>query len=254
MILLKLVGVETFYGKLKVLHGISFEVEKGTIVSIIGANGAGKSTLLNTISAITPADYGEIFFENQRIDHLDPDQIVKRGISQVPQGRRVFPELTVRENLMMGAFTRKARPDKEQNFEWILNIFPILKARLNQKGKHLSGGEQQMLAIGRALMAGPRLLLLDEPSMGLAPLVTREIFEVIKQINAKGTSVLLVEQNARQALKIAEYAYVLMLGNIDMHGLPETLLRDEEIRESYLGEGKYTNRKKLWEGKASIRR
>ena len=252
--MLKLVGVETFYGKLKVLHGISFEVEKGTIVSIIGANGAGKSTLLNTISAITPADYGDIFFENQRIDHLDPDQIVKRGISQVPQGRRVFPELTVRENLMMGAFTRKARPDKEQNFEWILNIFPILKARLNQKGKHLSGGEQQMLAIGRALMAGPRLLLLDEPSMGLAPLVTREIFEVIKQINAKGTSVLLVEQNARQALKIAEYAYVLMLGNIDMHGLSETLLRDEEIREAYLGEGKYTDRKKLWEGKASIRR
>lgn len=252
--MLKLVGLETFYGKLKILHGISFEVERGSIVSIIGANGAGKSTLLNTISAITPADYGRIFFENERIDHLDPDQIVKRGISQVPQGRRVFPDLTVRENLMMGAFTRNARSDREKNYEWILNSFPILKARLNQKGKHLSGGEQQMLAIGRALMAGPRLLLLDEPSMGLSPLVAMEIFKVIKQINAKGTSVLLVEQNARQALKIAEYAYVLMLGNIDMHGTPEDLLKDEEIRESYLGEGKYTDRKKLWEGKATIRR
>jgi branched-chain amino acid transport system ATP-binding protein len=251
---LKLVGVETFYGKLKVLHGISFDVEHGDIVAMIGANGAGKSTLLNTISAITPADYGEIFFENNRIDHLDPDQIVKRGISQVPQGRRVFPELTVNENLMMGAFSRKSHSEKKQNYERGLMIFPYLKAKLDQKAKHLSGGEQQMLAIGRALMANPKLLLLDEPSMGLAPLVAKEIFQIIHQINAEGTTIFLVEQNARQALKIANYAYVLMLGNIDIHGLAKGLLENEEVQESYLGEGKYTDRKKLWEGKATIRR
>ena len=252
--MLKLAGVETFYGKLKVLHGISFEVQPGDIVAIIGANGAGKSTLLNTISGITPADYGEILFENNRIDHLDPDQIVKRGISQVPQGRRVFPELTVSENLLMGAFTRKGQSAKNQSYEWVLTIFPVLKARLGQKAKHLSGGEQQMLAIGRALMAHPKLLLLDEPSMGLAPRVAKEILQIIHQINALGTTVLLIEQSARQALKIANYAYVLMLGNIDMHGLAGDLLENKEIRESYLGEGKYTDRKKLWEGKAIIRR
>jgi branched-chain amino acid transport system ATP-binding protein len=252
--MLKLVGVETFYGKLKVLHGISFEVPPGDIVAMIGANGAGKSTLLNTISAITPADYGEIFFENYRIDQLDPDQIVKRGISQVPQGRRVFPELTVTENLVMGAFTRKSQSAKDQSYEWVLMIFPVLKARLGHKAKHLSGGEQQMLAIGRALMANPKLLLLDEPSMGLAPLVTKEIFQIIRQINTAGTTILLVEQNARQALNIANYAYVLMLGSIDMHGFAKDLLKNEEVQESYLGEGKYTDRKKLWEGKATIRR
>ena len=252
--MLKLVGVETYYGRLKVLHGISFEVEAGTLVSIIGANGAGKSTLLNTISAVTPADYGEIYFEGKRINDLDPDEIVKMGISQVPQGRRVFPDLTLIENLKMGAFTQKDRAKRDQSLEWILRIFPVLRGRIRHKAKHLSGGEQQMLAIGRALMASPKLLLLDEPSMGLSPILVKEIFQVIKTINNQGNTVLLVEQNARQALKIAHYAYVLMLGNIDMHGPPEKLLKDEEVRESYLGEGKYTDRKKLWEGKATVRR
>lgn len=252
--MLKLVGIETFYGKLKILHGISFEVNHGDIVAMIGANGAGKSTLLNTISAITAADYGEIYFENKRIDNLNPDQVVKRGISQVPQGRRVFAELTVKENLVMGAFTRKRQPEKDQSYEWVLTVFPVFNAKLGQKAKHLSGGEQQMLAIGRALMANPKLLLLDEPSMGLAPLVAREIFQIIHQINTKGTTIFLVEQNARQALKIANYAYVLMLGNIDLHGFARDLLDDEEVRQSYLGEGKYTDRKKMWEGKATIRR
>jgi branched-chain amino acid transport system ATP-binding protein len=252
--LLNLVGVETFYGKLKVLNGISFDVEKGNIVAIIGANGAGKTTLMHTISAITPADYGEIYFENERIDDLNPDQIVKRGISQVPQGRQVFSDLTVIENLKMGAFTRRIPAEIHKNLEWIFQIFQALKPRLKQKAKHLSGGEQQMLAIGRALMANPKLLLLDEPSMGLSPILAREIFHVIKKINDEGNTLLLVEQNARQALTIADYAYVLMLGNIDMHGTPEKLLKDEEIRESYLGEGKYTDRRKLWEGKATVRR
>ena len=252
--MLKLLGVETFYGKLKVLNGISFDVEKGDIVAIIGANGAGKTTLMNTISAITPADYGEIYFEDERVDNLNPDQIVKKGISHVPQGRQVFSDLTVTENLKMGAFTKKSRGEADHKFDWILEIFPALNSRLKQKAKYLSGGEQQMLAIGRALMANPKLLLFDEPSMGLSPILTKEIFQIIKRINQEESTVLLVEQNARQALNIADYAYVLMLGIIDMHGTPAQLLKDEEVRESYLGEGKYTDRKKLWEGKATVRR
>ncbi|MCJ7509064.1 MAG: ABC transporter ATP-binding protein, partial [candidate division Zixibacteria bacterium] len=242
------------YGRIKVLNGISFEVKKGDIVSILGANGAGKTTVLRTISGINFCDYGEIAFEGQRIENLDPNKIVKLGISHLPEGRRVFPELTITENLKMGAYICTDKGQIKNSFEWVYSIFPILKTRGDQKAKHMSGGEQQMLAFGRALMIRPKLLLLDEPSLGLSPFLVKEIFKTVTYINSEGVTVLMVEQNANQALKISNYGYVLMMGNIDIHGTPEKLLHDEDIRESYLGEGKYIDRKRLWEGRPTIRR
>ena len=247
-------GVETYYGKIKVLNGISFDVKEGDIVSILGANGAGKTTVLRTISGINFCDYGEITFQGQRIENLDPDKIVKLGISHLPEGRRVFPELTVEENLKMGAYICRNKGQVKDSFEWVYSIFPILRDRREQKAKYMSGGEQQMLAFGRALMIHPKLLLLDEPSLGLSPLLVQEIFSTIKHVNSEKVTILLVEQNVNQALKLSNYGYVLMRGNIDVHGTPEKLLSDEDIKESYLGEGKYIDRKSLWEGRPTLRR
>ena len=246
--MLSLKGIETYYGKVKVLHGITCEIKKGDIVSILGANGAGKTTILRTISGITFCDCGEITFEGQRIENLAPDKIVKLGITQLPEGRRVFPELTIEENLRMGAYTCKDKRQVKNGLEWAYSTFPILRSRRNQKAKYISGGEQQMLAFGRALMIQPKLLLLDEPSLGLAPFLVREIFKKVKDINCEGITVLLVEQNAHLALKISNYGYVLRMGMFDIHGTSERLLTDESVKESYLGEGKYVDRKRLWEG------
>lgn len=248
--MLSLKGVETYYGKIKVLHGISFDIKKGDIVSILGSNGAGKTTALRTISGINFCDNGEITFEEQRIENLAPDKIVKLGISHLPEGRRVFSELTVEENLRMGAYICKDREQIKKSMEWVYSVFPILRALRKQKAKYMSGGEQQMLSFGRALMIRPKLLLLDEPSLGLSPLLVKEIFKIIGYTNSEGVTILLVEQSVNQALKISNYAYVLMRGMIDIHGTPEELLLDGDIRESYLGEGKYGDRKRLWEESA----
>ena len=254
MSILEIEGLESFYGRIKALHGITFQVNESDVVTIIGSNGAGKSTLLNTIAGIKMCDYGTISFCGHRTDNLDADRITKLGLSLVPEGRRVFGDLTVMENLKMGAFLRKDRKETEKLYDYVFNLFPILKTRASSHAKYLSGGEQQMLSIGRALMNKPRLIMFDEPSLGLSPLLVKEIFRVIKEINKIGTSVLMVEQNVMEALKIANYAYVLLLGNLDKAGTPEELLEDEEIRTSYLGEGKYVDRKELWKGKASTRK
>ena len=231
--MLKLSKIHIHYGKIEALKGISLELSQGEIVSLIGANGAGKSTALMAISGIIKPSKGHIEFEGKRIDSLSPDAIVKLGISQVPEGRRIFPRLTVKENLSLGAYLRKDRTEKD--LEHIFEIFPILKERLNQSGGTLSGGEQQMLAIGRALMGRPRLLLLDEPSLGLAPIFVNKIFEVIQEINREGVTVLLVEQNAHLALQVSHRGYILETGRIVKHDESHRLLNNEEVREAYLG-------------------
>jgi branched-chain amino acid transport system ATP-binding protein len=254
MSLLILNGVESFYGRIKVLHGISVEVNEGEIAAIVGSNGAGKSTLLNTIAGVKLCDYGTIEMKGERIDNRDPDEVVKMGISLVPEGRRVFADLTLKENLRMGAFTRKDNNEINNSLEWVYTLFPRLKERESSLAKHLSGGEQQMLSIGRGLMSKPKLLMLDEPSLGLSPLLMKVVFSTIKSINEAGTSILLVEQNVKGAFKIANSAYIMLLGHIDKSGTPEELARDEDIRTSYMGEGKYVDRKELWRGRASSRR
>lgn len=231
--MLKLSKIHIHYGKIEALKGISLELHQGEIVSLIGANGAGKSTALMAISGIIRPSKGHIEFEGKRIDSISPDAVVKLGISQVPEGRRIFPRLTVKENLLLGAYLRKDRI--ENDLEHIFGIFPILKERLNQTGGTLSGGEQQMLAIGRALMGRPRLLLLDEPSLGLAPIFVNKIFEVIQEINREGVTVLLVEQNAHLALQVSHRGYILETGRIVNHDESHRLLNNEEIREAYLG-------------------
>lgn len=231
--MLKLSKIHIHYGKIEALKGISLELNQGEIVSLIGANGAGKSTALMAISGIIKPSKGHIEFEGKRIDSISPDAVVKLGISQVPEGRRIFPRLTVKENLSLGAYLRKDRI--ENDLEHIFGIFPILKERLNQTGGTLSGGEQQMLAIGRALMGRPRLLLLDEPSLGLAPIFVNKIFEVIQAINREGVTVLLVEQNAHLALQVSHRGYILETGRIVNHDESHRLLNNEEIREAYLG-------------------
>ncbi|GAB4344523.1 MAG: ABC transporter ATP-binding protein [Desulfobulbaceae bacterium] len=236
MPLLELRGVRARYGNIEVLHGIDLLVDEGEIITLIGANGAGKSTTLMTISGIVPATAGTIFFDNTPIHALPPDRIVALGISQVPEGRHIFPELTVSENLDMGAFLRTDPKEVKEDLDYIFTLFPILGERRNQPGGNLSGGEQQMLAISRALMARPRILLLDEPSMGLAPLVTRRIFEIIARINKEHrTTIFLVEQNANLALKTADRAYVLENGRITMHDKAAALLENDEVRRAYLG-------------------
>lgn len=231
--MLKLSKVHIHYGKIEALKGISLEVNQGEIVSLIGANGAGKSTALMAISGIIKPSKGEIEFEGKRIDLLSPDAVVKLGISQVPEGRRIFPRLTVKENLTLGAYLRKDRV--ENDLEHIFGVFPILKERLNQAGGTLSGGEQQMLAIGRALMGRPRLLLLDEPSLGLAPIFVSKIFEVIQKINRQGVTVLLIEQNAHLALQVSHRGYILETGRIVNHDESHRLLNNDKVREAYLG-------------------
>jgi branched-chain amino acid transport system ATP-binding protein len=233
--LLVLDGIETFYGAIQALRGVSFEVPEGSIVTLLGANGAGKSTTLKCISGLVPAARGTVSFRGQRIDGLACETIARRGISHVPEGRELFPELTVLENLKMGAYARRDRRAIQAALERVHACFPILAERRAQLAGTLSGGEQQMLAIGRSLMAEPVLMLLDEPSLGLAPMLVEEIFAIIRGIHAGGTTVLLVEQNANKALSIADYGYVLETGTIALAGDSQQLLRDDRVRRSYLG-------------------
>lgn len=234
--MLELCNINSYYGNIQALHDISLKVDEGEIITLIGANGAGKSTTLMSISNVVPPRTGEVLFKGKPIHQMSPDRIVALGISQVPEGRHIFPVLTVAENLDMGAFLRRDSKQIKQDLDYIYDLFPILADRRNQPGGNLSGGEQQMLAISRALMAKPQLLLLDEPSMGLAPLVTKQIFAIIKKINKEqNTTIFLVEQNANLALKTADRGYVLETGRITMHGKAEDLLNNEDIQKAYLG-------------------
>jgi branched-chain amino acid transport system ATP-binding protein len=234
--MLEVRDMHTFYGNIQALKGVDIQISEGEIITLIGANGAGKTTTLMSISGVVPPRSGEVRFLGKPINGLQPNEIVSQGISQVPEGRRIFPYLTVSENLDMGAFLRTDSRAVKTDMEYIFDLFPILAERRNQAGGTLSGGEQQMLAVGRALMAKPRLLLLDEPSLGLAPLVVKQIFEIIKKINQESkTTIFLVEQNARLALKFAHRAYVLDTGEIVMSGTAEELADNPEIRKAYLG-------------------
>ncbi len=233
--LIELRNVHASYGKVEALHGVGLGLEKGEVVALIGANGAGKSALLRAISGLLRLEGGDIFFEGQQINRLPAHQIVSLGIVQVPEGRRVFPQLTVEENLDMGAFTVRDRSLVEERREEIFQMFHVLASRRKQLAGTLSGGEQQMLAIGRALMARPRLLMLDEPSMGLAPVVVEKIFEIIRQINAQGVTVLLVEQNAQAALTLAARGSVLETGRVVLSDSSRNLLTNDQVRKAYLG-------------------
>ena len=233
--MLKINDINVFYGAIHAIKGASLEVNEGEIVTLIGANGAGKSTILRTISGLLKPKGGSVQFEGKDIAGLPAHEIVKCGISQVPEGRRIFAEMTVLENLELGAFTRKDKDGIKSDMEMVFNRFPRLKERISQLAGTLSGGEQQMLAMGRALMSRPRLLLLDEPSMGLAPLLIKEIFAIIQDINKAGTTVLLVEQNANMALSIAHRAYVLETGRITLSGDARELAASEDVRKAYLG-------------------
>ena len=240
--MLKVNNIETWYDLIRALHGISFEVKQGDIIALLGSNGAGKTTTLKTIMRLLynlkeeQPEKGTIEFLGTRIERKDTDQIVRMGISYVPEGREVFPELTVMENILMGAYTRKDKKGINDDIENVFHHFPILKERIKQEAGYMSGGEQQMLAIGRALMSRPRLLMLDEPSLGLSPLLTQEIFNIIKDINQKdGVTILLVEQNVNMALKYANYAFLLENGRIVRADKPEVLREDPDVKEFYLG-------------------
>lgn len=234
--MLKVKNLNLFYGAIHALRDISLDVEQGQIVTLIGANGAGKTSTLRAISGLEPIKSGEVTFKNEPLNKVPANKIVSRGLSHVPEGRRVFANLTVMENLELGAYLRKDKKGIKDDYEMVFDKFPRLKERMKQAAGTLSGGEQQMLAIGRALMVRPELLLMDEPSMGLAPIVVQGIFSIIKEINKSGTTILLVEQNAHMALSIAHKAYVLETGNITMEGNPKDLLNDDSIRSAYLGE------------------
>ena len=233
--MLELNRINTFYGKIQALRDVSLKVEDGEIVTLIGANGAGKSTTLMSICGVIHPRSGEILFDGKPIQQLPAPEIVKRGISQVPEGRLIFPELTVRENLDLGAFLRTDKKGIADDMEYVFQLYPILRERVSQTGGTLSGGEQQMLALGRALMARPRLLLLDEPSLGLAPIIIQQIFKIIQKVNEDGTTVFLVEQNANQALHIANRGYVMENGVVVMEGKAQELLSSEKVRKAYLG-------------------
>lgn len=234
--MLELKNIKTYYGNIQALKGVSINISEGEIVTLIGANGAGKSTTLMSISGIVPPRFGEILFMGKPIHRMPPNKIVSLGISQVPEGRRIFPYLSVNENLDMGAFLRKDTEAVKQDMEYIYDLFPILAERRHQAGGTLSGGEQQMLAVARALMAKPRLMLLDEPSLGLAPKVVKQIFDIIKKINiTSNTTVFLVEQNANQALKVAHKGYVMENGRITLKDSSQNLLANEDVRRAYLG-------------------
>ncbi len=237
MALLEVHDIHTYYGSIHALRGITMNVEQGEIVTLLGGNGAGKSSTLNTICGIVRAQHGTILLDGVDITHLPPHEIVKMGVTQAPEGRRVFARMTVHENLDLGAYSRAGdRSGIERSFELVYETFPRLKERRNQLSGTLSGGEQQMLAIGRALMANPRVLLLDEPSLGLAPILVHEIFEVIRRLNQAGTTILLVEQNAHVALHICTRGYVLQTGEIVLAGTGKELLANEMVRAAYLGE------------------
>jgi branched-chain amino acid transport system ATP-binding protein len=234
-VLLDVKDIHVFYGNIEAVKGMSFHVDRGEIVCLIGANGAGKTTTLRTVSGLLRPAEGAIFYDDQRIDLLPAHEIVGLGVAQSPEGRRIFPRMSVRENLDMGAFTRKDA-EQRQDLERMLELFPILKERARQAAGTLSGGEQQMLAIGRALMTKPKLLLLDEPSMGLAPIVVERIFQTIREISQQGVTILLVEQNAAQALSLANRGYVIETGKIVLEDEARALLANERVRKAYLGE------------------
>ena len=234
--LLQISDVHTYYGNIRALKGVSLKVDRGEIVTLIGSNGAGKSTTLKTIIGTVRPLRGTVTFDGRRIDGLQTDRIVRLGIAQSPEGRRIFPRMTVLENLELGAFSRTDPENIPQDLERALGLFPRLRERLSQKGGTLSGGEQQMLAIGRALMARPSVLLLDEPSMGLSPILVEAIFGIIRDINQQGTTILLVEQNARMALRVAHRGYVIQTGRIVLGDTGAELLRSDVVRKSYLGE------------------
>ena len=252
--LLRLANIETYYGPIMAIRGISLSVTEGSIVTVLGANGAGKTTVLRTISGVADPQKGTVIFQDQEIQKKSPDLVVKLGISHVPEGREVFPFLTVRENLLMGAFLRHDKGVVGEDLERVYSYFPVLSERSNQRAGMLSGGEQQMLAISRALMSRPKLLLLDEPSLGLSPILVSDIFSIIQRINEEeGITILLVEQNARMALELAEYGYVLEVGRIVMEDRCSRLKEKDEIKEFYLGqkeEGvrgqRRWKKKKLW--------
>jgi len=234
--MLEVRDMHTFYGNIQALKGVDIQISEGEIITLIGANGAGKTTTLMSISGVVPPRSGEVLFEGKPINDLAPNEIVAQGISQVPEGRRIFPYLTVSENLDMGAFLRTDSQAIKSDIDYIFDLFPILAERRNQAGGTLSGGEQQMLAVGRALMAKPRLLLLDEPSLGLAPLVVKQIFEIIKKINQESkTTIFLVEQNANQALKVAHRGYVMENGKITLSDTSQNLMANDEVKKAYLG-------------------
>ena len=234
--ILEIKNLSVSYGGIEAIKNISFNVEEGKIVTLIGSNGAGKSSTLRSIAGIVKAKHGEVLFEGKNILGMSPDQIVKHGITLVPEGRRVFPNLTVLENLKIGAYLRK--DNISSDIEYVYSLFPRLKERSWQLAGTLSGGEQQMLAVGRALMAKPKLIMMDEPSLGLAPLVVQGIFDIIEQINKEGITVLLIEQNANMALKAADYAFVMQTGEITLSGTGADLLENEEVKEAYLGKKK----------------
>lgn len=233
---LEVKGVDVLYGDVQALWDVSLSVEKGTIVSLVGANGAGKSTLLKTISGVNRAAKGEILFSGRPVTSMKPQEVVETGISHVPEGRRLFASLTVIENLKLGAYLPRARARVDESLNRAFELFPVLKSRQGQKAGSLSGGEQQMLAIGRAMMSQPVVLMLDEPSLGLSPILVRIMFELVVTLNKGGVTVLLVEQNIRQALKIADQAYVLKNGRIVLQGRGEDLLADPEVQKAYIGE------------------
>ncbi|HEY9709597.1 MAG TPA: ABC transporter ATP-binding protein [Oculatellaceae cyanobacterium] len=234
--MLEIKDLHTYYGNIQALKGISLQVKQGEVVTLIGSNGAGKTTTLRTIQGLIRPRTGAILFEGRSLESLPAKAIVRLGISQSPEGRLIFPRMTVKENLEMGAFSRNDSLGIKSDTEKVLHLFPRLRERINQKGGTLSGGEQQMLAIGRAMMARPRLLLLDEPSMGLAPMLVTQIFSIIRDINEQGTTILLVEQNARMALTVADRGYVLQTGQIVLTGTAKDLQSNETVRKAYLGE------------------
>ena len=236
MAMLEIKDLEVYYGMIQAIKGISFEVNEGEVIALIGANGAGKTTILHTISGLIAPKKGSITFEGQEITKIPAHKIVENGLAQVPEGRRVFPSLTVLENLKLGAYTRKDKKEIEDTLKMVYERFPRLEERKNQPAGTLSGGEQQMLAMGRALMSKPRIILMDEPSMGLSPIFVNEIFDIIKKVSASGTTVLLVEQNAKKALSIADRGYVLDTGKIVKEGKASDLLNDEAVKKAYLGE------------------
>ncbi|NLL39208.1 MAG: ABC transporter ATP-binding protein [Clostridiales bacterium] len=233
--MLKVDDINVYYGSIHAIQSVSFEIKEGEIVTLIGANGAGKSTILRTISGLLRSKTGEINFLDKNISVVEPDKIVKMGIAHVPEGRRVFKQFTVEENLEMGAYIHKSKSDIKEDIGKIYRRFPRLKERRRQTAGTLSGGEQQMLAIGRALMSRPKLLMLDEPSMGLAPMLVQQIFDIIKELNQSGTTILLVEQNARMALTIADRGYVLETGRMKLAATARELLADDSVKKSYLG-------------------
>ena len=234
-VLLKIKDIRVRYNKVEAIKGVSIEVARGSIVTLIGSNGAGKSTILKALSGLNQIISGEIWFLNHRIDSLLPQDIVKLGISHVPEGKRLFSRMTVLENLKMGAYIRKDKEEIKKDLDEVFPYFPTLKARINQAAGTLSGGEQQMVAIGRALMVKPKLLLLDEPSIGLSPLLVLEVAKIIKEINKKGVSIILVEQNAKMALQLAHFGYVLETGKVALDGIADSLLNNTHVRDAYLG-------------------